>query len=227
MTEITKEEMRNRLGNITQLQEILFGEQVKEYNHKFAQTQRHIDKLESDINKVHSGLQERLKQLEISLTKEIETAVNSAVDSLEKKLKYLSIATQDETSKLKQELINTSRTSYENINSIQESLNSQTNNLKTELVKTKEILDKDIQTLRQQLLEKIEKNLSELSDEKVARSDLAEVLFELCLKVKGTDFVSDLKEATNNGIKANFLLPEEQVPVPEEQVPEEQAKEES
>ncbi len=206
MAEITKEEMRNRLGNITQLQELLFGEQIKEYDRKFEQTQKHIDKLESDINEVRLTLEERLVQLEKSLTKEIETAV----DSLEKKLKYLSLTTQDETSKLKQELKQTSQTSYNNINSIQESLNSQTNNLKTELVKTKEILDKDIQTLRQQLLEKIEKNLSELSEDKVSRGDLGEVLFELCLKVKGADFVPDLKEAANNGIKADFILPEEQ-----------------
>ena len=206
MAEITKEEMRNRLGNITQLQELLFGEQIKEYDRKFEQTQKHIDKLESDINEVRLTLEERLVQLEKSLTKEIETAV----DSLEKKLKCLSLTTQDETSKLKQELKQTSQTSYNNINSIQESLNSQTNNLKTELVKTKEILDKDIQTLRQQLLEKIEKNLSELSEDKVSRGDLGEVLFELCLKVKGADFVPDLKEAANNGIKADFILPEEQ-----------------
>lgn len=207
MAEITKEEIRNRLGNITQLQELLFGEQIEEYNNKFEQIQKHINKLESELNKVHLDLAERLEQLETSLSQEIE----SAVDSLEKKLKYLSLTTQEETSKLKQELKNISKTSYDSILLIQENLNSQTNNLKTELVTSKQIVDKDIQTLRQQLLEKIEKNISELSDDKVSRVDLAEVLFELCLKVKGTDFVPVLKEAANNGIKTDFILPEEQV----------------
>ncbi len=207
MTEITKEEMRSRLGNITQLQELLFGDKIKEYNYKFEQNQKHIQKLEADINKLRLNLENNLKQLEISLNHKIDFAV----DSLEKKLKYLSLTTQNETSKLKQEVKNISKTSYDSLDSIQENLNSQTGNLKTELVKTKGVIDKDIQTLRRKLLEKIEKNFSEVSDKKVSRSDLAEILFELCLKVKGTDFVSDLKEAANNGIKADFLLPEEKV----------------
>ncbi|MGF1538924.1 MAG: hypothetical protein ACFCU5_00505 [Pleurocapsa sp.] len=207
MTEITKEEMRNRLGNVTQLQELLFGDKIKEYNHKFEQNQKYLHKLEADIDKLRLNLENNLKQLENSLTHKIE----SAVDSLEKKLKYLSLTTQDETSKLKQEVKNISKTSYDSINSIQENLNSQATNLKTELVQTKEIVDKDLQTLKQQLLERIEKNFAEVSNEKVSRGDLAEVLFELCLKVKGTDFVPNLKEAANNGIKTDFLLPEEQV----------------
>ena len=206
MADITKEEMRNRLGNITQLQELLFGEQIKQYDRKFKQTQIQIDKLESDLNQVHLTLEQRLSQLEKSFTRELKFAV----DSLEKKLKYLSLTTQDETSKLKQEFKHTTQATFDNINSIQESLNTQTNNLKTEIVKTKQVLDKDIQVSRQQLLNKIEKNILKLSDEKVSRGDLAEVLFELCLKVKGSDFVPQLQESAGNGVKTDFILPQEE-----------------
>ena len=206
MADITKEEMRNRLGNITQLQELLFGEQIKQYDRKFKQTQIQIDKLESDLNQVHLTLEQRLSQLEKSFTRELKFAV----DSLEKKLKYLSLTTQDETSKLKQEFKHTTQATFDNINSIQESLNTQTHNLKTEIIKTKQVLDKDIQFSRQQLLDKIEKDVLKLSDEKVSRGDLAEVLFELCLKVKGSDFVPQLQESTGNGVQTDFILPQEE-----------------
>ena len=41
--------------------------------------------------------------------------------------------------------------------------------------------------MKQQVLEKLESNLSDLSTNKVSRTDLAEVLFELCLKLKSKD----------------------------------------
>ena len=51
--------------------------------------------------------------------------------------------------------------------------------------------------------------MSDLTEVKVSRTDLAEILFELCLKVKGSDFVPDLKEAAETQVKTDFILPEE------------------
>jgi hypothetical protein len=38
--------------------------------------------------------------------------------------------------------------------------------------------------------------------------DLAEVLFELCLKVKGTEYMPESENLDNDSVKAEFLLPE-------------------
>ena len=43
--------MRKRLGNITQLQDILFGEQVEEYDRKLAEFDRRLIDLDSNQKK--------------------------------------------------------------------------------------------------------------------------------------------------------------------------------
>ncbi|MEO1671328.1 MAG: hypothetical protein AAFR77_11165, partial [Cyanobacteria bacterium J06631_2] len=40
---------------------------------------------------------------------------------------------------------------------------------------------------KQELLTKLESSLSELTTAKISRSDLAEILFELCLNLKGQE----------------------------------------
>ncbi|GAB4523607.1 MAG: hypothetical protein Tsb0014_01350 [Pleurocapsa sp.] len=208
MTEITKEAMRNRLGNIAQLQELLFGEQMKQYELKFQQCDRRLDKLEADLKQMQLNMEESLTQLETSLTQNLD----SAVDSLEKKLKYFSYSTQEEIKKTKQEISNQAKINYEHINTLQSSVNSQTNNLKTEIIHTKETLEQDVQLLKKQIYEYLESKLAELSEEKMSRNDLAEILFEMCIKVKKTDLAHNLSEAAienHQTGKTNFMLPEE------------------
>ena len=43
-------------------------------------------------------------------------------------------------------------------------------------------------------MDKLESNLATLSSDKVSRGDLAEVLFDLCLKLKGTNTNLELPE---------------------------------
>lgn len=205
MTEINQEEIRKRLGNVSQLRDLLLGDKIEEYEANFAQNSQRLDTLESSLIKFQSGVNARLNKMQESLSREI----NTAVDSLEKKIKYLSLTTHEETSKLKQEIETKSRTAFENIDTLQTSLRSETSYIKDELFQTRNTLGEDLQNLKQQVLEKLESNLSELTENKVSRSDLAEVLFDLCLKVKGSDFVPSLKEATETEMKTDFILPEE------------------
>ena len=204
VAEITKEEIRKRLGNVSQLQDLLLGDKIEEYEASFAQNSQRLDTLESSLIKFQSGVNERLNKMQDSLSREI----NAAVDSLEKKIKYLSLTTHEETNKLKQEIEDKSRTAFQNIDTLQNNLRSETSYLKDELFQTRNSLGEDLQSLKQQVLGKLENNLSELTENKVSRTDLAEVLFELCLKVKGTDFVPSLPEATEGQVKTEFILPE-------------------
>jgi hypothetical protein len=208
MSEITKDEIRKRLGNITQLQELLFGEQVAQYNSKLDQHNQRLNKLESEFERFQLVISERLIQLESNLTQK----VNSSANSLARKIKYLSITTQEETCKIQQEVNIVSQNNYDNINYLQNSLNSETNSLKTEIVRTKAALEQDVQLLKQQISEKLERNLSELSEGKVSRSDLAELLFELCIKIKGADLVPELKEAATNEANTDLILTEKTDP---------------
>ena len=197
--------MRKRLGNVSQLRDLLLGDKIEEYEGSFAQNCQRLDTLESSLTKFQSEVNARLNQMQDSLSKEI----NAAVDSLEKKIKYLSLTTHEENNKLKQEIEAKYRTASQSIDTLQNSLRAETSYIKDELFQTRNTLGEDLQNLKQQLLEKLETNLSELTENKVSRTDLAEVLFDLCLKVKGSDFVPSLKNATDSSVKAELILPEE------------------
>ncbi|MGK7877352.1 MAG: hypothetical protein AB4426_29860 [Xenococcaceae cyanobacterium] len=197
MADITKEEMRERLGNIDQIRDLLFGHKIQEYDQRFEKCEERLEKIESELSGFQLEMCDHLTQLQDSLS----TEIRSAVDSLEKKLKYLSLTTNEKTSKLQQKIDLTDEKNSHNIESLQKTVTDQTTLLKNELSKTRDKLEEDIQALRNQAFEEIGKGLSNLKDAKVSRADLAEILFELCLKIKGTEFVPDLKEAAENKVK--------------------------
>ncbi len=211
MNEITKAEIRKRLGNITQLQELLFGEKLDEYNQKLEQHNQKLNHLEANSQKFQFAIKEQIDQLENKLIHRI----NSLANSLERRIKYLDISAQKEQSRLQQELNTVSKHSQENIDFLQNSINANTNNLKTEIIQAKSALDRDVQLLKQQIFEKLESNLSELSSNKVSRGDLAEVLFEICLKLKSSDVDIELSKSQDereisesNQAYTDLMLPE-------------------
>ena len=211
MSEITKEEIRKRLGNLSQLQDLLFGEKTRQYDSQLAEYRQRFDKLESDFVTWQSTINRRLNILEDSLQQKIDLAI----DVLEKKIKYVSVTAQEQTSKVKEEITSLAGANEDAINDIKNSLNTQSHDLKTEIRQTKTALDRDIQGVKSQLSDKIAENFVELTEGTVSRHDLAEMLFELCLKIKKADVVSHLpatgdnRSNNNSGVSADLLLPPE------------------
>jgi uncharacterized phage infection (PIP) family protein YhgE len=205
MADIIREEMRERLGNIDQIRDLLFGHKVREYEQRFEGCEERLQKLESEVSNFQSEMRDRVTQVQENLSAEIR----SAVDSLEKKLKYLSLTTHEETSKLQQEIILVEQKNSQQINSLQKTITEKTSSLKEELSQTRDQLEDEVQTLKNQVFAELNKELSNLKEGKVSRVDLAEILFEICLKIKGTEFVPDPKEAAENTMKTEFLLPEQ------------------
>ncbi|WP_239121416.1 MULTISPECIES: hypothetical protein [Spirulina sp. CCY15215] len=198
MAELNKKEMRDRLGNVEQIREILFGTQLRGYEQQF-------DRMEAEFVALQREVRDRLDQMQSSLSSEMKTMA----DSLEKKLKYLSLTTHEETTKLWQKIDQTNQKQSGTLEALNKNFNSKTSALKEELTQTREHFQSDSQTLKTKIFAELEKCFSNLKESKVSRTDLAEVLFELCIKVKGTEFVPDLKEAMESRLQAEFLLPDD------------------
>ncbi len=199
MAEMNQQDMRDRLGNVDQIRDILFGTQLRNYEQR-------IEKLEAESAEMRQEMHNRFDQMQNSLTGELK----SIADSLEKKLKYLSLTTHDETTKLWQKLEQSNQKNYTILETLNKTFSTKTSSLREELNQTQEQFQLETQTLKAKIFEELEKCFSTLRDAKVSRVDLAEVLFELCIKVKGTEFVPDLKEAMENHLQTDFLLPEEE-----------------
>ncbi len=199
MADISKEEMRERLGNIDQIRDILFGGQSREYNNRFEQ-------LESNLSLVQQNLQDRIEQMRTALLSELQTSV----DVVEKKIKTLTLSTQEETADLRHQLEGTNRKFAHNIDAIRENLDGQTNTMKSEISQSRDKLHEEIQTLRTQVFEELERRFSHLSEGKVARGEMAEILFEVGMRLKKTEFVPALKGATEKEVNGDYLLSEGQ-----------------
>ncbi|MEG4395721.1 hypothetical protein [Microcoleus sp. BROC3] len=197
MAEITKEEMRERLGNIDQIRDIIFGAQLREYDNRF-------DKIDSDLSMMQQDMQARIEQVKTVLSGEMR----AAVDSLEKKVKSLTSNTQEESADIRQQVDRVNRKFSSSMEALDEAIDNQTSSLRDELSQTRERLSEETRTLKTQVFEELDRRFSMLRDVKVSRDDMAEILFELGMRLKGTEFVPELKGVADNKLNTEFLLPE-------------------
>lgn len=204
MTDITKEQMRDRLGNIDQIRNLLFGDQIGEYSQRFQSYEDRFEAIESELLSFQEETRNRVNQLQNSLTAEIR----SAVDSIEKKIKYISLTSQEARSEIQQDLQTVNQKLSQELTILNQSFGETTKDIREDLSTTRSNLEKDVESLRNKTFDALNNYVSELKETKVSRVDLAEVLFELCLKVKGTEYVPELEESKDSSVKAEFLLPE-------------------
>lgn len=195
MPEITKEEMREKLGNIDQIRDILFGSLLREYGARF-------EKIESDIALLQQEMHDYASQVKSVLS----TELRAAIESFEKKLKSLSLSSQEETADLRQQIDRVNRKFTTTIQSLDESVDKQINLMREEFTDTRDRLQEDVRSLRNQVFDELNGRLSVMRDAKVSRDDMAEILFELGMKLKGTEFVPEIKQAADTNLYTDVRL---------------------
>lgn len=193
MGEITRDEIRERLGNIDQIRDIIFGAHLREYNSR-------LDKAESDISLIQQEVRDRIQDLKTGLT----TEIRSAVESIDKRLKSISTSAQDESADLRQQLDRLNRKFSNSIESLDEIVESQRISLREELAQTRDSLQSDSRELRSLVLEELDRHFSILKEDKISKDDMAELLFELGMRLKGSEFVPELREAAEESIEEEY-----------------------
>ena len=172
--------MREKLGNIKQLQDLLFGEQTKEYNRKFDLYHDRLNRLESNHRRAQIFFDNRLKELESKLLARIDSAVNF----LQNKIERLNHVYDEESQKVKADLELISQQTRNSINDLQENIKAYNADLEAEIAKVRSDSNQDIELLKRQIKQQLDSSLSELATGKLSRNDLAEILSELSLQLK-------------------------------------------
>ena len=195
MRDITQEEMRERMGNIDLIRDIIFGPKLQEYDNR-------IDKLESNLSLLEKEMHDRIEQVKTDCL----TELRSSVDALEQRIKSLSLTFQKDNADTRQLIDRTYQNFSGSLESIDKTLVTQTTSIRKELSETREKLQDDTRNLKSQIFDELEKRFSLLSNAKVSRNDMADILFELGLRLKGTDLAKELKEANNNNESNDVLF---------------------
>lgn len=193
MGEITRDEIRERLGNIDQIRDIIFGAHLREYTSR-------LDKAESDISAIQQDVRERLSDLKLTLSNELRTAV----ESIDKRLKTISTSAQEEAADLRQQFDRLNRKFTSSIENLDETVEAQRVALRDELAQTRDNLQNDTRELRSLVLEELDRQFSILREDKLSKDDLAELLFELGMRLKGSEFVPELREAAEEKVDEKY-----------------------
>ncbi len=195
-------DMRDRLGNIDQIRNILFGSELRDYDNRFK-------RLETEVANLQQETQKNLQQMKESLSAEMRAAVNS----IEKKLQYLSAAADEEIADVRQQIDSNDRDISTTVAAIEQTFKSQVESLRGEMVHAHSGFQQDIKTFQTYILEELGKRYGNLSEVKVSRDDLAEMLFDLCMQLKGDrgEIPAEMeKEFKTNSEGNEYLLPDRQ-----------------
>lgn len=187
MGEVTKEEIRERMGNIDLIRDIIFGSKLQEYDSG-------IDKLESRISELEQEMRERTEQFKT----ECLTEIRASIMNLEEKIKSLSLTSQKDNIDVRQQIDRSYKTFSNSIETMDKSVVSQTTSIRKELSETRDKLQEDTRTLKAQIFDELEKRFSLLADVKVSRNDMADILFELGLRMKKAEFSPEIEESARN-----------------------------
>jgi hypothetical protein len=193
MGEITRDEIRERLGNIDQIRDIIFGAHLREFTSR-------LDKSEADIAAVQQEVSDRLSELKSVLAIELR----AAVESIDKRLKTISATTQEEAADLRQQFDRINRKFTNSIETLDETVEAQRVALRDELAQTRDSLQSETRELRSLVLEELDRHFSILREDKLSKDDMAELLFELGMRLKGSEFVPELREAAEEKVEEKY-----------------------
>lgn len=201
-------DVSSRFGDIGQIREILFGSQLKEYSNR-------LDSLEGALKDLREKTDQRLKELQEDSNRHIEevkqgfsTGLQTAVEALGEQIKSMSLKDEEEKTDIRQEIDRLSKRLSSNVATLDEAIDKQTRSLREDLLSSHKKLQTDILDAKNRIFEELDKRASLLATDKIARKEMAEMFFELFLKLKGNEFAPPLQEGAESS-GSNYLLPEE------------------
>jgi exonuclease VII large subunit len=186
MSNQSTEDLRRRLGNVDQIRDLLFGSTLAEYEQRLLQYDRQLKQMDARLTELNTETSDRLNRLRSDLSSEMQIGfekLNSQVHQLQLNNTEHSRKSQSIEQRCGQE-----------IESVKQSLTDQTHFLKKDLIQTRLQMQEDIVGLSEKLTQALYSEVANVQDTKLSQVDLADILFELCLKLKN----SDVETSTEN-----------------------------
>jgi exonuclease VII large subunit len=187
---MTRADLRDQLGNIDQIREILFGSQIRQYGDR-------VEQVEASLADLEQEMRDRTEGLKQSLSAQIQ----SAVEGLEQALKSIKLQDAKDKADTRQQLDYVNKRLSSNVETLDRVIDKQADTLRSEFSSSQQKLRDELKALREQFLTELESRSSTLTNDKVAREEIAEMLFELGLKLKGNQSLPGLEESKE------YLLP--------------------
>jgi gas vesicle protein len=182
-----QQDLGQGFNNIEQIRELLFGNQLKQLSTQLEGLEAALKEHQEDTNKRITALKvesdRSLQKSQQTLSTEFQTAIRS----LSEDVKSMKEKDSQDKNEIEQQIESISKRLSTNVATLDEAIDKQTRSLRDDVLSSHKKLQSDLIQMKTQLLEGFEKRMSSLTSSKVNREEIAEMFFEIGLKLKGTD----------------------------------------
>jgi putative cell wall-binding protein len=163
-------------NNVDQIRDLIFGSQIKDFEAQFNQINDTIKIMEEKLNKAFSESHTKLQ-------KETERAL----EVLEKKIDNLSSSTQKERTKLKELIDSTDENLHEQLLNQKDEFTTKLKIMKENVADENKKIAENMKVMQREIQVALEKGLAGLSNDKLSRDSMAQMLLDVAMKIQGTD----------------------------------------
>ena len=174
-------------NNVDQIRDLIFGNQIKDFEAQF-------NKLNDTLKVMEDKMTKGFSESHIKLQKETERSL----EVLEKKIDNLSSSTQKERTKLKELIDSTDENLHEQLSNQKDEFATKLKILKENVADDNKKMADNMAAMQKEIQATLEKGLSGLSDDKLSRDSMAQMLLDVAMKIQGTD----MNEILAQGVKA-------------------------
>jgi len=172
-------------NNVDQIRDLIFGNQIKDFEAQFNQLNDTLKTMENKISKAFNESQTKLQ-------KETERSL----EVLEKKIDNLSSSTQRERTKLKELIDTTDENLHEQLTNQKDEFAAKLKIMKENVADDHKKISENMKTMQSEIQVTLQKGLSSLSDDKLSRDSMAQMLLDVAMKIQGTDVNAMLAQGT-------------------------------
>jgi small-conductance mechanosensitive channel len=178
MSNPSNEDLRRRLGNVDQIRDLLFGSKLAEYEQRFQEYDQQLNQMDANLTELKAETRDRLNLLRSDLLNEMQIGL----EKLNRQVDQLQLSNTEQGHKS----LSIEQRYVQDIESVKQSLTDQTQFLKTDLIQTRRQMQEDLVSLSEKLTQALYAEVANVHETKLSQVDLADILFELCLKLKNS-----------------------------------------
>ena len=174
------------INNVDQIRDLIFGNQIKDFEAQFNQLNNTISLVENKITKMFNE----------SYTK-LQKETERSLEVLEKKIDNLSSSTQKERNKLKEMIDTTDENLHEQLKNQKDEFSIKLKTMKENTSDENKKIVENMKMMQKEIESTLNKGLIKLSDDKLSRDSMAQMLLDMVMKIQGRD----INDILDEGIK--------------------------
>ncbi len=168
----SKKDLPEEEQNIDKIRDILFGVQVRDFERRFTKLEERFE------NEIAETREETTKKLN-----ELEEFINREVSSLIERITVEQQTRQDDVKKLADDLKDASHDLDKKMTKMDEKTAKNESDIRQKILEQSKTLTDELKKRQEDVLKKLERESSELRDEKADRVAMAEIFTEMAMRL--------------------------------------------